>query len=93
MLSELSYLWDGSLGVFKAVEHHIKTTGNPVASQPYRAGPGARQDIDKEIDRMLDAKAIEPADSEWASPIVLIPKLDGSVRFFIDYRKLNSINI
>ena len=40
---------------------------------------------------MLDAKLIEPSVSEWASPPVLIRKRDGTVRYAIDYRKLNSV--
>ena len=84
-------MWDGKLGRISAVKHHIITSGPPIASQPYRAGPSSRTLIDAEVQRMLDMDVIEPSSGPWSAPVVLIPKPDGSIRFCIDYRKLNAV--
>jgi transposase InsO family protein len=91
ILRPFADIWDGHLGKIEAVQHHILTEGPPVASQPYRVGPTARESISKEVDRMLSMDVIEPCSGPWASPIVLIPKPDGSIRFCVDYRRLNKV--
>ncbi len=47
--------------------------------------------VQSELEAMLEMGVIEESHSDWASPIVLVPKTDGSVRFCVDYRKVNAV--
>ena len=40
---------------------------------------------------MQERDIIVLSKSPWASPIVLVPKKDGSIRLCVDYRKANEI--
>jgi Reverse transcriptase (RNA-dependent DNA polymerase) len=95
MLEPHHRMWDGRLGMVAATTHRIEvfSGSNPVNAQPYRAGSHARVAEKTEIDRMLAQQVIEPATNEWASPIVLVPKPDGTLRFCVDYRRLNMITV
>ena len=43
------------------------------------------------VTEMLLGGQLEASDSPWASPVVLVTKKDGSTRFCVDYRQLNSL--
>ena len=82
------------LGHTNIVQHQIDTSNNRPFRQPLR--PQARAhlpEIDKMLLEMQTQGVIEPCQSEWASNIVLVKKKDGSIRFCVDYRKLNDLTI
>jgi hypothetical protein len=76
------------------VKHVIDTgSAKPVNRAPYRTGPKEREIIQVQVESMLNDNIIRKSKSPWASGIVLVRKKDGSVRFCLDYRKLNSLTV
>ncbi|RXN08546.1 activity-regulated cytoskeleton-associated -like protein [Labeo rohita] len=74
------------------LQHHIYTTQQvPIKQRPYRTTPAKQAVIKEHLEEMLSAGIVEPSHSGWASPVVLVPKKDGSLRFCVDYRKVNAI--
>ncbi|CAF4738552.1 unnamed protein product [Rotaria socialis] len=63
----------------------------PLAEHPRRVSHLNREIINNEVKKLLANGIIEPSNSPWASPVVIVKKSDGSPRFCIDYRRLNSI--
>lgn len=95
MLAKHQTMWDGHLGNVKATRHYIELTPDAKTAHqpPYRAGPKQRMHEREEVDKMLDLGVIEPSTSEWAAPVVFAPKKDGSLRFCVDYRRLNAVTV
>lgn len=80
------------LGRTTTVEHTIDTGGHaPLRQRPYRVSPTERHVIDEQVEDMLPRGVIRPSTSPWASPVVLVKKKDGSIRFCVDCPRLNKI--
>ncbi|KAK7926034.1 hypothetical protein WMY93_008344 [Mugilogobius chulae] len=76
------------------IKHHIRTgVALPIKQRAYRVTPDQRAEIQAQVDELLKADIIEESYSPWAAPVVLVRKKNGTWRFILDYRKLNSVTI
>ena len=84
---------DGKLGCTTACEGHRIDTGDtlPVRQRLYRVPPKRRKIIEDYVQELLAQGCIKPSSSDWATPVVIVNKKDGSPRFCLDYRKLNAV--
>ena len=74
------------------LEFQIDTGDVAPKRQPARRMPFAvRQEVARQLKKMQATGVIQPSSSPWASPVVLVKKKDGSHRFCVDYRELNTV--
>ncbi|KAG1928644.1 interferon-induced very large GTPase 1-like [Pimephales promelas] len=91
--AEFSDVFSPLPGRTNLIQHHVETDpGVVVRCRPYRLPEHKKKTVQAELETMLDMGVIEESNSDWASPIVLVPKPDGSVRFCVDYRKVNAVS-
>ena len=80
------------LGHTCRVQHQIHTgNSTPIRQHARRIPSGLREEARKLVQEMLKRDIIQPSSSPWSSPIVLVRKKDGSLRFCMDYRKVNAV--
>jgi hypothetical protein len=65
----------------------------PIKQQPCRVSGAEGEVMEAEVDQYLELGLIRPSISPWASPVLMIRKPDGGIRFCIDYRKLNAVTV
>ena len=79
-------------GETELIELNIDTGDATPRKYPVHRVPFAvREEIARSVREMQDANVIQPSNSPWASPVVLVRKKDGTLHFCIDYRGLNSV--
>ena len=80
-------------GQTREITHDIITEpGVVIRVKSYRIPESKREAVRAEVRKMLELGVIEESHSQWCSPIVLVPKPDGSIRFCNDFRKLNEVS-
>ena len=83
-----------ALGKTAMVQHRIVTGETiPIKQRPRGLPYHRRKVAEDEITKMLQLGVIEKSESPWCSPVVLVTKKDGEVRFCVDYRKLNEVTV
>lgn len=80
------------LGRTNILQHNIDTeNASPIKQRYYAVSPAVQKLMDIELDRMLTLGVIEPSQSPWSSPMVLIRKDNGKNRLCLDSRALNKV--
>ena len=80
------------LGHYNGGEHVIDTgKADPISTNPHRMNKNDERYLKEELQELMRHGIIEEKPSEWASPIVMVPKKDGSKRLCVDFRKINTV--
>lgn len=83
------------IGCTRLVEHKIKLRDNtePIKQRHYPLSPTMQKFVNEELEEMLHNDIIEPSNSPWSSPVVMVKKKNSDkYRFCVDYRALNKVS-
>ena len=80
------------LGKTSVIKHTLPLLDEqPIKQRAYRIPYAQQEEVKKLIKGMEENEIIRRSSSPWTSPVVMVKKKDGSMRFCVDYRKLNEI--
>lgn len=94
VISGFLFTTEGTLGTTNIFKHTIDTgDAKPIVVRPRPTSPFIQKEVDLELNRMLEMKVIEPAESDWANPIAITKKSSGKIRMCLDARQLNDVTV
>ena len=90
--SDVISVGEKDLGRTNVLKHKVNTGDAPPIHQQARRMPyHQRETVKKMLDDMLQQDVIEASSGPWSSPIVLARKKDGTLRFCVDFRRINDV--
>ena len=84
------------MGHTKVTKHKIVLKDpdtSPFKEHFHRIPPPQVDEVREHLKLMLDAGVVRPSNSPWCNAVVLVRKKDGSLRFCIDFRRLNALTV
>lgn len=92
LMNEFSCLCGDIPSVTSLIEMDIDVgEAKPIKQSPYRMSAAKREILEKEVQYMLQTDILEPSNSEWSSPCVIVPKPGGKHRICADLRQVNQL--
>lgn len=79
----------------RAYDHSIPLIpgSKPVVIRPYRHNFEQKNEVKRLVKEMLQTSTIQPRQSPFSSPVLLVKKKDDTWWFCVDYRQLNDITV
>ena len=87
---------NNDFGRTSLIKHTIELEpgAKPFHSRPYPVPHHAREELNKQMQKLKDGGMIKQSmGSRFSSPVILVDKKDKSKRMCIDFRKLNSMTV
>ena len=90
LLLQNKELFGEKKGLTSLISHTIENS-SVIFSKPRKLSMAEHNQADKLTATMLKDGVIQPSSSPYISPILMVMKRDGSIRFCVDYRRLNQV--
>lgn len=80
------------LGKTTILQHKIDVGESPPIKQRYHfVSPAIKAVLYSEVDKMLEQGVIQESKSAWSSPVLVVKKANGKMRFCLDCRAVNKV--
>lgn len=70
----------------------LHSRAEPFKQRYYPVNPIEQKQINEKLDKMLALGIVEPSETPWSSPNILVKKKYSQKRFIVDYPKVNAVS-